>query len=324
MRAPCISVIVPVYNAEKWLRRCVDSILAQTFTDFELLLIDDGSTDSSGAICDEYSARDTRVHVFHKSNGGVSSARNIGLENSRGEYISFVDSDDWIEPEYLECLFNNIGGADISICDFVIKGSDEIWPDKIESLAISTDRLVTFYTETFPFCHLTAPWVKLYKKSIVTNNNIRFNEDISTLEDTIFVLDYLKWVGNISCSNRKLYNYWREGIGLSQDDELLNRQMFQISANIYASLCRLAMVQKIDVQFLYLKILNVRFLKWVFPQKFNLKKLYQHYRRLSTLSEFQYLYKTNSIMIGRKYRLILKLISNGQNAMAVLGYKILS
>ena len=88
-----VSIIVPVYNTEKFLHRCIDSILAQTYTDFELLLIDDGSKDSSGTICDEYAAQDARVRVFHKENGGVSSARNLGLDNARGEWVTFVDSD---------------------------------------------------------------------------------------------------------------------------------------------------------------------------------------------------------------------------------------
>ena len=96
---PKISVIVPVYNVEKYLHRCVDSILAQTFNDFELLLIDDGSKDKSGAICDEYAAKDSRVRVFHKENGGVSSARNLGLENAKGDWIIFIDSDDWIADD---------------------------------------------------------------------------------------------------------------------------------------------------------------------------------------------------------------------------------
>ena len=98
---PKISVIVPVYNTEKYLHRCVDSILAQTFTDFELLLIDDGSTDSSGAICDEYAQKDSRVRVFHKENGGASSARNLGLDNATGEWITFCDSDDFVYSYWL-------------------------------------------------------------------------------------------------------------------------------------------------------------------------------------------------------------------------------
>ena len=96
MSNPKISVIIPVYNAESTLRRCVDSVLAQTFPDFECLLINDGSEDKSGEICDEYAIRDSRVRVFHKGNGGVSSARNVGLDNATGEWIAFVDSDDWV------------------------------------------------------------------------------------------------------------------------------------------------------------------------------------------------------------------------------------
>ena len=96
MTTPVLSIIVPVYNVEKYLARCIDSILAQTFTDFELILVDDGSTDNSGEICDEYAGKDPRIIVIHKENGGVSSARNHGLDIARGEYITFVDSDDQI------------------------------------------------------------------------------------------------------------------------------------------------------------------------------------------------------------------------------------
>src|SRR5690606_27273688 len=104
---PKVSVIIPVYNAEKYLRECIDSVLAQTFDDFELLLINDGSTDGSGKICDEYAQKDARVKVFHKENGGVSSARNLGLDNAKGEWITFIDSDDWIGENYFYCLTLN-------------------------------------------------------------------------------------------------------------------------------------------------------------------------------------------------------------------------
>ena len=115
---PAISVIVPVYKAENCLSQCVDSILAQTFQDFEILLIDDGSPDQSGALCDEYAAKDSRIRVFHKENGGVSSARNLGLAQAAGTYIAFADSDDWMEPEELETLYGLIveHGADSAGC----------------------------------------------------------------------------------------------------------------------------------------------------------------------------------------------------------------
>ena len=101
VKIPCISVIVPVYNVENYLPRCVDSILSQSFTDFELILVDDGSPDNSGKICDEYAEKDNRVRVFHKPNGGVSSARNLGLDNALGEFVTFIDSDDYVGREYL-------------------------------------------------------------------------------------------------------------------------------------------------------------------------------------------------------------------------------
>ena len=103
-----VSIIVPVYNTEPFLSRCLDSILCQSFTDFELLLIDDGSTDGSGAICDDYAERDSRIRVFHKENGGVSSARNLGIDNSKGEWLYFADSDDELLPNGLQTLVNCI------------------------------------------------------------------------------------------------------------------------------------------------------------------------------------------------------------------------
>jgi len=103
--SPKVSVIVPVYKVEKYLPECIGSILAQTFTDFELILADDGSPDNSGKICDDYAARDFRIRVFHKENGGVSSARNLGIDNARGEWIAFVDSDDWIGRDFLSAFF---------------------------------------------------------------------------------------------------------------------------------------------------------------------------------------------------------------------------
>lgn len=119
---PLISVIVPVYNVEPFLNRCVDSILAQTFTNFELILVDDGSPDNCGAICDEYAAKDSRIHVIHQKNGGLSAARNAGIDwafaNSDSQWLSFIDSDDWVHPCFLEFLYRAVqdNRTDISVC----------------------------------------------------------------------------------------------------------------------------------------------------------------------------------------------------------------
>lgn len=120
---PKLSVIVPVYNTEKYLRECIDSILSQTFTDFELILVDDGSTDGSGAICDEYAGMDLRVHVIHQQNGGVTKARKSGVRRAGGMYFSFIDSDDWVHPEMFEQMVGKCveTGADIAVCDVYLK-----------------------------------------------------------------------------------------------------------------------------------------------------------------------------------------------------------
>src|SRR5690554_2285343 len=121
-----ISIIVPVYNVEQYIEKCMVSILSQTYRNIEIILIDDGSTDNSGNLCDTYSAIDPRVKVIHKKNGGISSARNSGLEVAMGEYIGFVDPDDWIETNMYESMYSNIkrNNSEICICNYIIDGSD--------------------------------------------------------------------------------------------------------------------------------------------------------------------------------------------------------
>ena len=130
---PTISVIVPVYKVELYLRRCIDSILGQTFTDFELILVDDGSPDNCPAICDEYAAKDSRVHVIHQENGGLSAARNAGIDwasaNSDSEWISFVDSDDWVHSQYLEILFQAVEQYKVKISMCPLMRVTETVPD---------------------------------------------------------------------------------------------------------------------------------------------------------------------------------------------------
>ena len=124
---PLISIIVPVYKVEPFLRRCIDSILAQTYTNLEIILVDDGSPDNCGLICDEYAAKDSRIKVIHKENGGVSIARNCGLDSSNGDYIVFIDSDDFVAKKHIENLFYcaNIFSADIGITTYKLIFEDE-------------------------------------------------------------------------------------------------------------------------------------------------------------------------------------------------------
>lgn len=206
MQSPKISVIVPVYKVEKYLRRCVDSILAQTYTDFELLLIDDGSPDSSGKICDEYAALDPRVRVFHKPNGGVSSARNLGLDNAHGEWVVFVDSDDWLTEEYLADLMKD-PDADLRLNGFDCIGDLEDWDTSMPDSRYSTPAELAECMTRFGSINFRCPYCKRYRRSVIEGHRIRFDKNISYGEDAVFVYDYLQYVDSISLSSGKFYKY---------------------------------------------------------------------------------------------------------------------
>lgn len=204
---PKISIIVPIYNSEKYLHRCIDSILAQTFTNFELLLINDGSTDKSGEICDEYAIKDSRVRVFHKENGGVSSARNLGLNNAVGEWISFCDSDDVVYSSWLDNFHEKI----TSTLDLIVQGFDcdkslcgEKYHQNLsfcgsvnEGLELLFDNKIVGYL-----------WCKLFKRSIIETYNLRFDERFDILEDECFVVSYLVKCNTMVLSNRIGYYYY--------------------------------------------------------------------------------------------------------------------
>lgn len=184
---PLVSVIVPVYNAEKTLRQCVDGILCQECKDFELLLIDDGSKDCSPAICDEYAANDFRVKVFHKQNRGVSSARNLGIDNAQGEWITFIDADDYITERYLEGVGEH--DEDILIKDYKKFDNTEVVAcrgiDSMLSIPGFSDFISRYVTDSLLRC----PWTKFYKRSLI--GDLRFLTDMKIGEDAWFVFNYL-------------------------------------------------------------------------------------------------------------------------------------
>lgn len=207
IQAPLVSIIVPVYNAEEYLNRCVDSILSQTMTDFELLLIDDGSKDNSGHMCDEYSEKDTRVRVFHKTNGGVSSARNLGLDNAKGEWITFVDADDRCSCNYLEHLLSKVDDdTDLIISYAVICDSTgekaEVYPE----YRVNATNFERLFVDSDMHWH-TSPWAKLYRASIIYENSLRFNEMMHIGEDADFLFSFMLITDKIYVSSDTDYYY---------------------------------------------------------------------------------------------------------------------
>lgn len=203
---PKISIIVPVYKAEPYLHRCVDSILAQTFTDWELILVDDGSPDQSGKICDEYAKKDQRVKVIHKVNGGVSSARQKGLDEARGEYTIHADPDDWAEPNMLEELYNEASKkeADMVMCDFICeyKSGGVICKQEIKSSHADDILKKMFAQQLHGSC-----WNKLIRRECYYKYNIRFPKNIIRWEDLYVVCSLLMHPIRVAYLPKAFYHY---------------------------------------------------------------------------------------------------------------------
>ena len=203
---PKVSIIVPVYKAEKYLHRCVDSIIAQTFTDWELLLVDDGSPDRSGDICDEYARKDNRVRVFHKENGGVSSARNLGLDNINGEFVTFVDADDWIDSDNLSVCVSTLESNNLDVLQYSWRRIDENG-NILQIRKIDTDAIdLPHYIEKGNFNVCVGG--SYMKSSIIQNGGIRFTKNLKLAEDQVFILTVMSKAKRIQSFSNVYYNYF--------------------------------------------------------------------------------------------------------------------
>ena len=209
-----VSIIIPVYNTEQYLAHCIESVLSQSYIDFELLLIDDGSTDESGAICDSFLESDNRIRVFHKENGGVSSARNVGLDNSNGEWVFFLDSDDLLPNEALEVLVSRVNyGVDMVYGG--IRKFDEV-KDNIETINVNHEGEITIENALDAFVaprDRSGDWHRyminrLYRLPIINEFGLRFHSDIYYKEDGLFVVQYLCCCKNsVVCIPEIVYLY---------------------------------------------------------------------------------------------------------------------
>jgi len=213
-----ISVIVPVYNVEKYLDRCLQSIINQTYTNIEIILINDGSTDSSFKICQKFAMLDERVVLINKTNGGLSSARNAGLAVATGDYISFVDSDDYISPLFLEVLLSNLISekADISECDVHFTSSTFSSPAELMVGTVNKESWLFDVIEKSKY----AVWRRLYRKEVLENTNFKKG---FIFEDVFFLSDIISAVNIIVKSNEKLYFYFDEDNSIIRSDFSKNK-----------------------------------------------------------------------------------------------------
>lgn len=209
--SPNVSIIVPVYNAEGTIRRCIESILHQTYPDFELLLVDDGSSDRSGAICDEYAGQDSRITVFHKENGGVSAARNLALDRARGTFLQFLDSDDWITADATQLL---VRAAEENGCDLVISDFYRVVGERVsakgdieEETVLSREEFAAHMMENPADFYYGVLWNKLFRRAIVEEHRLRMDEEISWCEDFLFNLEYIRYAQRFYALSVPLYYY---------------------------------------------------------------------------------------------------------------------
>lgn len=236
---PKVSVIIPAYKAERFLHRCVDSLINQTFTDFEIILVDDGSPDGSGKICDEYANKYSFIQAFHTENGGVSSARNFGITQAEGEWICFVDSDDWVEGDYLSNFFLYQNSDETLIFQNILFDyGNSITKPFFQYNDIIFDIHAADLISKYKILHNGCPVSKLFRSSIIKDNHIKFDTTISIHEDHCFVFDYLKHIKKIRLIEKITYHY------IIHDGSSLTSTMHSSEEWLYASE---SLFSKIDI-----------------------------------------------------------------------------
>ncbi|WP_019391968.1 glycosyltransferase family 2 protein [Priestia filamentosa] len=219
MQRPTISIVIPVYKAELFLNQCIDSILNQTFSDFEIILINDGSPDRCGEICDEYAMKDSRIRVIHKENEGVSVARNTGIDCVTGKFLTFVDSDDWIEPNMLE---ENVRILEKTESDLLVTGiifeylneNNSQVRKSSETINATSKRAIgesIILLEKARIFGYAAN--KIYRTDLIKSEKLKFNKDVTYMEDLLFICEVYRKIKSVHISNKAYYHYCIRGEG---------------------------------------------------------------------------------------------------------------
>ncbi|MCI9447173.1 MAG: glycosyltransferase family 2 protein [Lachnospiraceae bacterium] len=247
-----ISVIIPVYNVETYLERCVESVLNQSFADFEVILVDDGSTDSSGKICDTFSEKFQNVKTFHIDNAGVSSARNCGIEYSNSEYIVFVDSDDYIDKFMLDKLYCEVHEHDVDLC---LCGYTQIFADKNVDV-LPEDGTYDFqeFLDVMKYwklnCVIGSPCNKIYNRSVIEKHQIRFRIDMNYAEDYLFNINYFMHIHKIRVLGKSYYNYYKETPNSLSKKNYLNPDIvWENQVYVFNELKNLLLAHQVEIDY---------------------------------------------------------------------------
>lgn len=232
---PLISIIIPAYNPNKWIIKCLDSVLSQTYRNFECIIVDDGSEDGSEKIMDEYAAKDNRIKVIHKQNEGLSNTRNRGLKEAKGTWVAIIDSDDWMDTGYIEGYLMADAEAELVIqsiddyskdepgCDITYHFTDKLWIGKEIGDLYNHDRMMRYGTT----------WSRLYRRSIIEKYNLQFNPYFSSREDVLFAHQYLLHCNKVATTSYYGYHYIYHPKSLVRTNKLSYRNNKDVSEEIY-------------------------------------------------------------------------------------------
>ena len=222
------SIILPIYKVENYLEECVDSVLAQKIKDYELILVDDGSPDNCPKMCDDFVKKDSRIKVVHKKNGGLSDARNAGIKVARGEYILFIDPDDYVEKNYLEVIDKNLGDSDLLIFGHYVLYKNKRIKEHGSNEFLGREKALDYLMSDDKFCGFA--WNKVYKKEVFDKYNLLYDKDISMCEDMLFSYEYIKHIDTVKVIDEPIINYrQRKSSFLSKKAKDINPKSFFVT-----------------------------------------------------------------------------------------------
>lgn len=284
---PRISIIVPCYNGEKYLCLCLESIERQKYTNWECLIINDGSTDNSLKIITDFSNRDSRFKVLNKENGGASSARNIGIDHATGEWITFIDSDDTIDKDY----FNIVGldQVDLAVQRWKFASEQDTRDNLIDGIYLRED-YVGFMSETLHKDILRMVAAKFLRRDIIEKHHIRFDTNITLGEDTIFMLEYYRYINSVSVNNTSYYNYYRPD-NWSSSKYHISKEQFRYNYKCFYKVYTRLSIQSDEL----VKFLTEFYLRRICKDNYIFDNLY-----INTIPEYLKLYKKWILWKGKK------------------------
>jgi len=298
MKSPFFSLIVPVYNVEKYLKQCLNSVLSQSFKDYELIVVNDGSTDNGGAICDEYENMDSRVRVIHQKNGGLSAARNTGIKIAKGKYLWFVDSDDYIKEDSLGKLHKSLSKEEVDVLGFSnIVFFEEKGKVEINNLFPETEILSNseFFKKELPL--VIAPWIYVFNHDFLKKNEINFREDIIIHEDWFFLHEVFVKLKRIKCLQEHFYFYRIRPNSLTTSSNRDLDKLHTYAESIYQmnDLRNRHLFQKFWDDKIYQNVLDYYQLYFSLKDKFNLQKKQKNKKDYKKIRKIKlYIYKSEA------------------------------